>query len=258
MFQRTSHYNIDCEWNFEQLEAERMETGCWAWRAHHTWSAPSAVLILLKCDCWFWSALQSLQKYLMHQVWVLAIYQQQGACHSFITALFSRCPFCGEASGREGARRVVRGEVWRVHLCAGAGQGSNPAAWLTFPWTWGHCSPPAGAFGSAVILEGKITLLPVLLSRTLSSSLQKSWLRSFQIFPSHFRDPNTAQLGLICTSFPFSFFCFQAAPPGSVPGVDVMVLTRDGADVLPAQEESSIRRSLIWAWACLNTNPVMN
>lgn len=118
MFQRISQWNRDCEWNFEQFEAEGIETGCWAWRARHTWSAPSAVLILLKSDCWFWSALQILQKYPVHQVWVSAISQPQGACHSFIAVLFSRCPFCGEASRREGERRAVRGEVEGSSVCS--------------------------------------------------------------------------------------------------------------------------------------------
>lgn len=81
---------------------------------------------------------------------------------------------------RKGKERGGRwGEKWRVHLCAGAGQGWNPAAWLTFPRAWGHCSPPAGAFGSGVIcthvfLEGRISVLPVVLNRTLNSSLKGS------------------------------------------------------------------------------------
>lgn len=46
-----------------------------------------------------------------------------------------------------GKGRTEKGSEGRssVHLCAAslpaAGQGSNPAAWLTLPWAWGHCSP---------------------------------------------------------------------------------------------------------------------
>lgn len=134
-----------------------------------------------------------------YQVWVLAIHQQWGAHHSFNTVPFSRCHLLCEASENEGPRRLVTGEGEQVRLRAaslpGAGSGLGPAlggaavrsgacqaafgSWLTFLCTCGHCSSPAGVFGSGVscthvVSEWKISLLLSVLNRTLSSSLKGS------------------------------------------------------------------------------------
>lgn len=77
----------------------------------------------------------------------------------------------GLGKGRSEER--VGGIIW---VQPGAGQGSNPVAWLTFPWAWGHFCPSCclwlWCYLHPFLLGGEDQFATVVLNGTWNSSLK--------------------------------------------------------------------------------------